>query len=193
MIIAPSLKIAKSKTICIIKFLTHRTPKTFLKIVKVKIRFVQGREGLFTIGHISKPRPERDSSSNQPRPPSGILFSGIFICFPWLGIGFHSTCFLTGASARNPRDIWQKAVFCPENLNQNFNLLGLWQKGVFCFPKIEIEISIWKDPGFFFYKKRHFASQKAKETLLFASWNNEEDSVTRSSRDNIAPIFNQSS
>ena len=150
MVIAPSLKIAKSKTICIIKFLTHRTPpnhKTFLKFSKSRYYSCRKeRVYLLLVTFLSQGRNEIPLQIS-PCPPSGILFSGTFICFPWLGIGFHSTCFLTGASARNPRDIWQKAVFCPENLNQNFNLLGLWQKGVFCFPKIEIEISIWKDPG----------------------------------------------
>ena len=144
MIIAPSLKI-DSKTICIIKFSTHRTPpnhKTFLKLSKSRYdSFREERVYLLLVTFLSQGRNEIPLQIS-PCPPSGILFSGIFICFPWLGIGFHSTCFLTGASARNPRDIWQKAVFFPKNLNQNFNLLG-----VFCFPKIEIEISIWKDPG----------------------------------------------
>ena len=186
MIIAPSLKI-DSKTICIIKFSTHRTPpnhKTFLKLSKS--RYDSSREErvyLLLVTFLSQGRNEIPLQIS-PCPPSGILFSGIFICFPWLGIGFHSTCFLTGASARNPRDIWQKAVFCPK--------IPI-KISIFASRKLKLKFQSGRTLGDIFYKKRHFASQKAKETLLFASWNNEEDSVTRSSRDNIAPIFNHSS
>ena len=111
-------------------------PKTFLKIVKVKIRFVQGREGLFTIGHISKPRPERDSSSNQPMPPlrnfvlrDFHLFSLIghrlsLNVFPDWGICQESERYLTKSSLlprkfkskfQSARTLTKRSLLLPEN------------------------------------------------------------------------------
>ena len=130
--------IAKSKTNCIIKFLTHRTPpnhKTFLKLSKSRYgSFREERVYLLLVTFLSQGRNEIPLQIS-PCPPSGILFSGIFICFPWLGIGFHSTCFLTGASARNPRDIWQKAVFCPKKNQSKFQPARTLTKRGLLLPK----------------------------------------------------------
>ena len=120
MIIAPSLKIAKSKTICIIKFLTHRTPKTFLKIVKVKIRFVQGREGLFTIGHISKPRPERDSSSNQPMPPLRNFVLRDFHLFSLIGHRLSLNVFPDWGICQESERYLTKSSLLPQNFKSKF-------------------------------------------------------------------------